>query len=186
MSSVSHVVSINSVEPVDHPDNPIGPTISDVKTLLLRSWKDKCGVQSIMCYQSSVYFSFMDCFFGIPPIVMASVLVLLKQIYPMAELESVLQILIIIFNTVHVWCDFAVKSKNFKGWSDKWSAIRRDIDVFFTQPVTDTKLNDKIGEIKILVEQIKEGSETAPLCIYRKFDDTDEILRAIVVENQTD
>lgn len=160
--------------------------LPDIRTQLLQSWKDKCGVQSIMCYQSSVYFSFMDCFFGIPPIIMASALVLLKELYSSPELESVLQVLIIIFNTVHVWCDFAVKSKNFKGWSDKWSAVRRDIDVFFTHPVTPDRLNSKIEEIKVLVEQLKEASEVAPLCIYRKFDDSDEILRAIIVENQTD
>ena len=60
---------------------PLAPLVNtnyDKKVKLLTEWKKKCGIQALIAGRSSNYYSIMDLVFGIPPIVMVSIIGILE------------------------------------------------------------------------------------------------------------
>jgi len=161
----------------------------NTKKELLGEWKKKCAIQALISYQSSVYYNFMDMFFGIPSAVLTSVVVILKGYssiygseYQMAEL--IILILSTLFDTIHMFGNFSSLADKFKWTYDKYSSIKRDIDIFETMHLTEEETIKKIFETKKLIEAARQESRSAPWFVYRRFDETDELMEAIRISDE--
>lgn len=153
------------------------------KKNLLKDWKNKTAIQALICYRSAQYYSIMDMVLGIPSIILSSSSVILKgystyyaENYQL--IESILLVLNSIISTAHIYCGYSGLSEKFRQGYQRYSSIKRDIDIYQTVEFNDTELLEKILDIKKQLESIKQESNPAPWVVSRKFDETAELLEA--------
>lgn len=190
-----------TIAPDDAAPNESSPLIPPSTTLpvmsapitkhaLLKEWKTKCGIQALICYNSSIYYSFMDIFFGVPPIIMTSIIGVMEgyggseknEIFFMTKI--ILAPLSALFGAIHLQCEYASLSAKFKSAYNQYSCIKRDIDLFETMDTSEDF--DKIIEFKKRIDAIRESSPTPPWIVFRKFDDLDELTRAETFNDRFD
>jgi hypothetical protein len=146
---------------------------------ILKNWKNKCGIQAMICYQSSIYYAFMNVFFGVPPIIMNSILLSSSSYFNEPLAVSILQASSIILGSIHVYCDFAGLSVKFKHSYEKYASIKRDIDIQEVLHLSNDDLLKKIYSIKDEMEKIKRDTDPPPWIIYRRFNEASELVNAV-------
>jgi hypothetical protein len=180
--------------PVVPPPVSLSPTPGDITPVsrhdLLKEWKKKCGIQALICYNSSIYYSFMDIFFGVPPIIMTSIIGVMEgyggteknEVFFMTKI--ILAPLSALFGAIHLQCEYASLSAKFKSAYNQYSCIKRDIDLFET--MNHDEDFEKIIEFKKRIDAIRESSPTPPWIVFRKFDDLDELTKAETFNDRFD
>lgn len=163
------------------------------KLKLLLEWKNKCGINSLIALRSSNYYSFLDIFFGVPPIVMVSIVGILEgyngdtqTTEPFFLTKLILSPICALFKAVHFQCEFSNKSNSFKNAYNEYLSVKRDIEMYQTMNFSESDLLAKINEIKKRIETIKKTTPAPPWLVCRHFDEEREIINAIEVVNQVD
>jgi len=154
------------------------------KKNLLLEWKKKSGIQALVCYESSIYYSVMNLVFGVPPIVMVTAIgviegysgVLGESKFFLAKI--ILSPLAALFKAIHLQCEYSTLSDSFKKAYNKYASIKREIDIYETMDLSEEALMQKILEIKNKIETVKELTPTPPWIVYRKYDEAEELLLA--------